>query len=274
MENSFSIKQLHELFLDMMKDFSRYCEQKQLRYFMVGGTLLGAAREKGFIPWDDDVDFAMPRPDYEKFLQSYCGSFRILHYKKDKRYFFPYAKVFHPHYSVINIEDDSFNIHTRVFLKFDLYPLDGMGNKLERAVCLADKVQILRQLSFINLSKSKSLTLSKRIGAFILRKIPTRMLLKMQDKLMQKYSFDDSFFVTRWRMPELKRNIVPKDMFEPGQLLPFENLYLKAPTKYEEYLTLVYGNYVKPCREDGGARHDTQANDISENLFIRLSKDI
>ena len=63
-----SLEEIHSVLLDMMKKFAAYCDAHGLRYYLVGGTLLGAIRHHGFIPWDDDVDIGMPRPDYERFL--------------------------------------------------------------------------------------------------------------------------------------------------------------------------------------------------------------
>lgn len=63
-----SLEEIHSVLLDMMKKFAAYCDVHGLRYYLVGGTLLGAIRHHGFIPWDDDVDIGMPRPDYERFL--------------------------------------------------------------------------------------------------------------------------------------------------------------------------------------------------------------
>ena len=72
MSNDIRIIQLKEL--DIVRAFVQVCNDNDLTYYMVGGTLLGAARHKGFIPWDDDMDFAMPRADYERFLEDFINS--------------------------------------------------------------------------------------------------------------------------------------------------------------------------------------------------------
>lgn len=65
--------------LEILLDFSKYCDENKLQYYLIGGTLLGAARHKGFIPWDDDIDIGMPRPDYERFikLQQQCRTMNV-----------------------------------------------------------------------------------------------------------------------------------------------------------------------------------------------------
>ena len=64
-----SLKKIHEAELEVLKDFIKICDENNLRYMMLGGTMLGAVRHKGFIPWDDDIDIGMPRADYERFIE-------------------------------------------------------------------------------------------------------------------------------------------------------------------------------------------------------------
>lgn len=273
MENSYTIKELHELFLVMIKDFHKYCVNNGLTYYMVGGTLLGAAREKGFIPWDDDVDFAMPRPDYEKFISG-CNLFRIEHLGRDKHYLFPFAKVFNSELPIVKINDKEWNVNSTLFLKFDLYPIDGVGQNIKKARNHAAKVQQLRNICYLNQSKDKSSSIIKRFITRCVRAIPSHWLLYYQNKKMSQYEYSDSSLVTRWRMPSLLDNVVPKDTYEPAVLLPFEDTRLFAPAKYDWYLRKVYGDYMQPHRENNGLRHDTNANDISSQFIGYLNKNI
>ncbi|MBO5987370.1 MAG: LicD family protein, partial [Lachnospiraceae bacterium] len=84
------LRKLQLTILELLKLFKEICEKHHLRYFMVGGTMLGAIRHQGFIPWDDDLDVGMPRPDYEKFIkiakQELPAGFLFLNYKQDEKY--------------------------------------------------------------------------------------------------------------------------------------------------------------------------------------------
>ncbi|MCM1372251.1 MAG: LicD family protein [Bacteroides sp.] len=271
MENRITIKDLHALFLDMIKKFHSYCVENGLTYYMVGGTLLGAVRNHGFIPWDDDVDFAMPRPDYEKFIDK-CSIFRIEHSGRSNAFLFPYAKVFPIGGSILKIKDDEWNINGSVFLTFDLYPIDGVGTNELTAMKHASLVQKIRKLCYLNMSKDRSRNFFKRTFVGCVRIIPSHWFLKLQSRLMSRYDYHESGFITRWRMPSLPDNVVPKETFEPAVLLSFEDTQLYAPAKYDWYLRKVYGDYLHPVRENEGLRHDSQANEISNLLTEYLNE--
>ena len=82
--------------LKILKHVVKFCDENDITYFLYGGTLLGAIREKGFIPWDDDIDIAMPRDSYDKFIKTYKNSDRYIlnSFELDKSYYFPFAKVY------------------------------------------------------------------------------------------------------------------------------------------------------------------------------------
>ena len=124
------LRQLQLVELDILKQFLEICEKHALTYYMLGGTLLGAVRHKGFIPWDDDIDIGMPRPDYEKFLKLATYDLKPpyqLHtlFQNRGEYNYYYARVENPETRVLRkmaIED----VHIPAWI--DVFPLDGVPN--------------------------------------------------------------------------------------------------------------------------------------------------
>lgn len=109
-------EEMKKLELDMLIDVAKFCDENDIRYYLSGGTLLGAVRHKGFIPWDDDIDISMPRPDYLKFVSTYNGSsefYQVQSIENNDKYWRTFAKVF----------------DTRTYLKEDAIrmPKDGNG---------------------------------------------------------------------------------------------------------------------------------------------------
>ncbi len=270
MKQTVTIGELQRLFLEMMNEFHRFCVDKNIKYYMVGGTLLGAVREKGFIPWDDDVDFAMPRPDYERFIREYDGDMILQSIRNDKKHFFPYVKLFNPDVQVIQIEDEKYQINSRVFVKFDIYPIDGLGNDKEKALSVLETVRRRNKLLYLNLTREKSKNPIKNVALAAIRCIPSRLILKNIDKKMSRYSTEDSLYLTRWREGGVSANLVDRDVFGEPALLPFEDYQFYAPQDYNEYLMKVYGDYMVEQRENAGLRHDIYQNKVTEELAKSL----
>ena len=120
-----SDEDMKALALTMLKDVAKFCDDHNIKYYLCGGTLLGAVRHKGFIPWDDDIDIMMPRPDYLRFLELYNGTnprYVVKGIENDDRYWRPFAKVFDLH---TELDEPIYNVKgltNHVFL--DVFPVD------------------------------------------------------------------------------------------------------------------------------------------------------
>jgi len=125
--NANQLKRLQNIEYEILQEIVRICEKNNLSYFLIGGTLLGAVRHKGFIPWDDDLDIAIPRKDYEKFLkicQTQLNSDYFLHCNKtDPDYWLPFAKVRKK--NTLFDEKSITSIETHKGIYNDVFPLDN-----------------------------------------------------------------------------------------------------------------------------------------------------
>lgn len=272
MSEARTMKEYHILLLDMLTEFHDFCKKNNLTYYMVGGTLLGAVRYGGFIPWDDDVDLAMPRKDYERLASIYEGSLSLHTYQNDREHMFPYTKLFSKKEPIVTVKDEEYNINGQCFAQIDLYPIDGLGKCKDKALRHLSAVGRKKKLLFLNLTKSSSKNLTKRFLLFFIRRIPSRSIIRCIDKAMCKYTIEESNFLTRWREGGACPNAVPHEIFGTPVSISFEGKSFSAPADAHAYLTLVYGNYTVEKRCDAGLRHATMRNEISKKMAKDLTK--
>lgn len=139
--------QVHCVLLNMLQWFHQECKNNNLRYYIIGGTMLGAVRHKGFIPWDDDIDVAMPRKDYDKLCRimadSGKGQYRLeFPGKENKDYTYLFAKIYD---TQTTLTENKRKPITRG-LYIDVFPLDGIGNEYKQAHENFRKIQSRMQI--------------------------------------------------------------------------------------------------------------------------------
>lgn len=244
--------------------FHELCKQNGLRYYMLGGTMLGAARHKGFIPWDDDIDVGMPRADYEKLEQILLAMHHERYAIETPRteaedYFYPFSKIYDTRTTLI--ENTRLKIKRGIYL--DIFPLDGIGNSEEESKRNYRPIYwkynlLLTRVTGIRESRSKLKNVAVRVARLIPEIIlNNKKLLLSLERDCKEYDFDNCSWVGNlvgaWRFKE----VMPVEYFGKPMLYEFEGQKMYGPERADEYLTAVYGDWRKlPPKEKQVSHHD------------------
>lgn len=260
--------------LDMFKWFHDFCIEKQITYYALGGTLLGAVRHKGFIPWDDDIDVGLPRNDYNRLIKemkNVQGKY-ILETPEQcgDGFVYSYCKLYDTETTLI--ENTRYRTKRGIFL--DIFPLDGIGNTEEESLQnfrVIEQKQNLINTKICALRKERKLY--KNIAILLGRCIPSwifdwRHEVKVVNELCASRAFDEYKFcgnlMGNWHEKEIARH----EWFGTPILLNFEDAQILAPCNYDKYLTQVYGDYMTPPPiEKQKTHHDYLALDLNTSYL-------
>ena len=238
--------------MDILKDIHQFCEANNLHYTLIFGSLLGAIRHRGYIPWDDDIDIAMLRPDYEKFIASYSGKNGIYHvydYRNDADYHHPYAKVADTRTILeehTSMKDIGINI--------DVFPFDNLFDTKDECNQFIKKLDGLKKKFRIKLVKpGKKNVWWKRILIRLAK--ATQIFWSMKKITEKEYEIvntltnENAKFVGVAVDPEIGpayRSVYPRSMFEKFIKVPFDNEEVMATAEYDAWLSQMYGDYMTP----------------------------
>ncbi|UXC62730.1 LicD family protein [Ligilactobacillus agilis] len=266
--NEVSIEETQKISLEILNTISLICEEKNLRYALIYGTLIGAVRHQGYIPWDDDIDIMMPRPDYEKLLQ----------YLKENIAVYPHLQVFNPDecadypYMITRISDNRYVIDVDnedpygmgVFI--DVYPYDGLGNSKKEALKFGLKGDRLSSLCYQATRRRFAIETTTSNVRKIL-KYPVYLYAKLRGKevfqrklakLAGIKEYDESNYVgcVVW-LSWGEKDIFPRKWFEETILVNFDKYKFRIPKEYDALLRYEYGDYMKlPPKKERVGHHN------------------
>lgn len=232
-----TLQEQQHVFLDILKDLDRFCSERNITYYMGCGTLIGAVRHKGFIPWDDDVDVFMPYPDYVRFAKEYHSERYQLHTcDNDLSHPFTFALLSDKKVYCIKNNLEVYNCG------IDIYIIYGAPSSPEEQ--LRHKAEVFKYLN----RKNKLLRLRDGLanrGLWPFKTLDFKMLnrvLQKASKEFEKYKFEECEFI--WPYGGGRLNM-KKELYGSPIRLQFEDGFFWAPEHYHEVLTLAYGDYMQ-----------------------------
>jgi len=283
-DNSCGIADLQDKMLDILKEFDALCSKYGLRYWMAGGSLLGVMRHRGFIPWDDDLDVFMPRPDYEK-LWSLIGR-----RKQDGHYVLcrTTAKKNYHHRVMQLVDVNTTFVHSRSKdedvehgLYIDIIPLDGCpDNKLQRLSQIVNAIvysiyNIQCPPEYNGGKLTGIITLATKIMLAVVKDPKKRYRIwKRAEKKMTRYPWDSCRQVKSICAGfDVLIHPFEKEWFVGERKGPFEDFEVSIPAKTEEYLKTKYNDYMKvPPKEQQVVRHHTEFIDLNTPYTVYRGK--
>lgn len=257
------IEELHQVQLELLKLTAKICDELNLTYYLCWGTLIGAIRHNGFIPWDDDVDIVMLRPDYEKLI-AYLSAHndelfpvQLLHYSVNPDYIYPIARVCDTRYRV---DADEPEYGLGIFI--DIYPLDGWGNTEEDSSVYFRKMHPNRRDQFYVMKpafplhkEAKWKNLYKRILFRRAKMLGIHRIIQRWDQKAKRFPVETSAYVGNLNWAQNERERINK-----ADLVPikhqFEDAEFTIPAGYDRILRNYYGDYMQfPPEEERSGHH-------------------
>ena len=271
------MKEVWAVELDLLQLFDSICQKYDIKYVACGGTLLGAIRHKGMIPWDDDIDVMMKRSEYERFCEVapsiIKGRYFFQTHESDPHYHQHFAKIRNSETAAI--ESDFLNeFNHGIFI--DIFPLDNMDDDKERFLKNAKRIHIYNGLSF--LFDNKKISYNNRLICFLFtlvnKVLPSFILNSISHygyKKAEHYARINEFTRTNKVASLIERPFNPFQCLNASDLddvemADFEFLQIPVPRNYNEVLTNLFGDYMVPLQTGGlhsGISFDTRHSYLS-----------
>lgn len=274
-----SIRDVQLKELEILKDVAAVCEKYKIQYYLSGGTLLGAVRHKGFIPWDDDVDISMPYQDYCRFIgiaQRELGDkYFVQTSRTDPNWYRPHAKVRLNGTAMIEKGLTSYHIHQGIWI--DIFILSGISNRYEFKI----KQKIITIANYLQADDyfraNDRLTMEKTVGKMgifflcLLYKLPFVFRSAVHDLLL-KMVFNSKRKKYTTEIWSNMTNLYDSEIFDGNStLLQFEDSFFHVPQQYEKYLEVQYGDYLTLPPEDKRETHMASIIDLSSDYSKYLN---
>lgn len=237
------IQELRSLQMGILDSVHRFCQEQGLTYFLSSGTLIGAVRHKGYIPWDDDIDIYMPRRDYERFLQTFedkTGRYRAIDPQREPHYYYTFAKVVDLRTRMVERETEGYEIGVYM----DIFPVDYVTDDLRERERIFKKKHLLYKIRRCKISNGNPLR--SRLAYLCYKCWP--MTVKQIERSIRRLVVRQEPTQTVCNMTEAgpaMKGCFPAEDIATAVDIEFEGRLYKTMVGYRDYLERTYGDYMQ-----------------------------
>lgn len=264
-----NIKQIKNIELDILIKFSDFAKENNLKFYLAGGTLLGAIRHKGFIPWDDDIDICMPRADYNKLLVLMNDNDKFLLLSNEKNnHNAPYSKIINNKTLVKARFADKEKVNG---LWIDIFPVDGLPENIAEVKQIYDSCNFYRTLLILCSAKiGEGKTVFRKYSKYILKPLANiygkQRCIDKIEQIAAKYPYETSKYVgiITWGLYGVGERML-KSEFEKVVEVVFEGHKFPAFSCWDSYLKGLYGDYMQLPPVEKRKTHDMVAYMLDED---------
>lgn len=240
-----SLAEIKGTAFEILKHFKTFCEANDIQFFLSNGTLLGAVKYKGIIPWDDDVDVLMPRADYDRLIKLYEDSprFKLFSAEREPDFRFPFAKLCDR--TTVKVEENIRN-GVQLGIDIDIFPIDCCTEHMRRRDVLLRMKMLQVGYSLSKFTSGGNRPIHKRVVIGLCRLIGHRYF---HSRLLRQVAGEGRRGNTYmgclvWPVYG-EREILPAEVFSAQTNVEFEGEVFPAPVGYDTYLRSLYGDYPK-----------------------------
>lgn len=257
-----TLKEIQQQGLDIMKDIHAFCVANNIKYTLAYGSMIGAVRHKGFIPWDDDIDVLMPRKDWERFSKTFISSkgYKLLS-AYDKSNYFIFTRVYDDKNTYV--VNPAPTCKHRLGVWVDVLPIDGLPADINdfpyEKLC-----NLLRNTVSLRIAMRSTPPLWKRfkrmVKRILYRQPNVHKSIMLFHKIAKQYEYGTSLMCSnlccRDALDAKKMEALYTSDFEKTQLMPFEDTEFYVASGYDRILQMTYGDYMQlPPKEKQIVRH-------------------
>ncbi len=260
-QRELSMAEVHNSLREMLKKIDSVCKDNGIVYFLSGGTAIGAIREKGFIPWDDDIDIMLPRKEYDKLItlleQDNDGRFKVysLH---DPSWNRPYSCFVDEN----TVAKHELVDYSHLGVTMDILPMDGLPSSRKKVASYYKKLRFTYSLYYsslkVNFSPDEKWIPLKKLASLFTKLVGAHRICKRIDKKAKAREYDASEYVgCSILIHFMEKEWFKKEWFHEQVYVPFEGAEFPVMNGYDDYLTTLYGDYMKRPDQECNLDHHT-----------------